>query len=265
MESQYKMNGNQYDFEKDAAAVLYKDGKLKPVLDELTSLKVSEFGKKLLTADEAEFKRLLNISSENFWDECQNRWGTSNGAKTSTAQKKFGAKSLGCTSEKSVFSSDYLVFGGDPFTINFWFYYPAVVYDKYLFRALGTSRSFGLYWGPSGGNVDVIYFYTGTTSLTTASAGTTTKPNTSKWNHIEIGYNSGKLYCFLNGNNFFSIFPASITVPREPRRIYFGPFNAYIDEFRIRDGTCAHTANFSVPASAYGKTADTIALLHFND
>lgn len=261
MESQYKMNGNQYDFEKDAAAVLYKDGKLKPVLDELTSLKVSEFGKKLLTADEAEFKRLLNISSEDFWDECQNRWGTSNGAKTSTAQKKFGAKSLRCTSEKSVYSSDFLVFGGNPFTINFWFYNPAVVYEMYLFRALGTSMSFGLYWGPSGANW--IYFYTGTTSPTTNS-GIIAKPNTSKWHHIEIGYNSGKLYCFLNGNSF-STFPVSITVPREPRRIFFGPFNAYIDEFRIRDGTCAHTANFSVPASAYSKTADTIALLHFND
>ena len=259
MESQYKMNGNQYDFEKDAAAVLYKDGKLKPVLDELT--KVSEFGKKLLTADEAEFKRLLNISSEEFWDECQNRWVTSNGAQTSTAQKKFGAKSLRCTSEKSVNSSDFLVFGGNPFTINFWFYNPAVVYNMFLFKALGTSRSFGLYWGPSGSAV--TYLNTGTTSPTTSS-GSAGKPNTSKWHHVEIGYNSGKLYCFLNGNNFASS-PFSITVPREPRRIYFGPFNAYIDNFRIRDGTCAHTANFSVPTSAYSKTADTIALLHFED
>lgn len=259
MESQYKMNGNQYDFEKDAAAVLYKDGKLKPVLDELT--KVSEFGKKLLTADEAEFKRLLNISSEDFWDECQNRWGTSTGAQTSTAQKKFGAKSLRCTSEKSVNSSDYLVFGDDPFTISFWFYNPAVVNEKYLFRALGTSRSFGLYWGPS--NDNVLSLYTGTTSLTSSSY-LANKPNTSKWHHIEIGYNSGKLYSFLNGKDLYTS-PLSITVPREPRRIYFGPFNAYIDEFRIRDGTCAHTANFSVPASAYSKTADTIALLHFED
>ena len=259
MESQYKMNGNQYDFEKDAAAVLYKDGKLKPVLDELT--KVSEFGKKLLTADEAEFKRLLNISSEDFWDECQNRWMTTTGAKIGTAQKKFGTKSLRCTSEKSVFSSDYLVFGGNPFTINFWFYNPAVVSEKYLFRALGTSRSFGLYWGPSSGNA--TYFQTGTTSPTTNSYNTF-KPNTSVWNHVEIGYNSGNLHCFLNGTKVGTS-PASITVPREPRRIYFGPFNAYIDGFRIRDGACAHTANFSVPTSAYGKGADTIALLHFED
>ena len=256
MNAKFKFNGEQWDFEKDAAAVTYGDGTLKTALDKLTN--VSDFGKKLLAADEAEFKRLLNISTETFWDEGQNRFISNNNAKTSTAQKKFGTKSLRCTSEKSVFSQDYIEFGGNPFTIAFWVRLDSSVAENaWIFRAIGTKRSFGLQKTTAADN---MYFKYGTTSATTGTSGGGYSAAT--WIHIEIGYNSGKIYCFVGGA---SPDLTSLTVAREARRLYFGPAACYIDDFRLIDGRCLHTAKFSVPTSAYNKTADTKVLLHFED
>ena len=256
MNAKFKFNGEQWDFEKDAAAVTYGDGTLKTALDKLTN--VSDFGKKLLAADEAEFKRLLNISTETFWDECQNRFISNNGATTSTAQGKWGTKSLRCTSKKSVFSQDYIEFGGNPFTIAFWVRLDSSVAENaWIFRAIGTKRSFGIQKVTASSNIAFAY---GTTSATTQeNCGGYTAAT---WLHIEIGYSGGTLYYFLDGS--FRGW-TSLTVAREARRLYFGPAACYIDEFRLVDGRCFHTSKFTPPTSAYPKTADNKVLLHFND
>ena len=264
--AQFKLNGTQYDFEKDAAAVLYNGGKLNTALDKLKGLHISDFGKKLLAADESEFKRLLNITTETFWDEGQNRWATSNGAFTSTAQKKFGTKSLRCTSEKSVFSSDYIEFGGDPFTINFWLRTDSsIASGAWIFRAIGTKRSFGLKMK----DTTTLQLYYGTTSASTevTVTGYYRPLSQATWRHVEIDYKSGTVYFFVGGDNLYGgvARSTSLTVAREARRISFGPAACYIDEFRLVDGRCVHTANFTAPSAAYNKTADTKALLHFED
>ena len=266
MKSAFKIPPNQLDFEKDAAAVLYKGGKLDTALDKLKGSHISDFGKQLLAADETEFKRLLNITTEIFWDECSNRWTTSNGAFISTAQKKFGEKSLCCTADKSAYSSDCIEFGGDPFTINFWVRTDSsIASGAWVFRAIGTKRSFALKMK----DTTTLQLYYGTTSASTEVTATGYYRSLSRatWHHVEIDYKSGTVYFFVDGNNLYGgvARSTSLTVAREPRRIYFGAAACYIDEFRLRDGTCQHTSNFTVPSAAYNKTADTIALLHFED
>ena len=127
-------------------------------------------GKKLYAADEKEFKRLLEISSEGIWDEGQNRWQ----GNTNT-----------------------------------------------VFRALGRTSSFGLhsnssnYWG--------IYY--GTTAITGSGL-------TGAWKLIKFSYASGKLNLSVAGNSTKTL---SMTIAREPRRLFFGAFPGYVDDFELID------------------------------
>lgn len=242
------------NFETDAAAVKYDDGTLETPLNYLNNLGFSTFGKKLLASDEAEFKRLLKISSEDIWDEKQNRWNL-NTAALSTAQKKFGTQSLRVTSSTMSNSVSPLYFGGDPFTISCWVYPVSPDSGQFIFRALGSSSSFGIGYI----STNNCHLYTGTTAAST-KVGAQFGMAAGSWKHLEVCYNSGTVYVFFGG---VAISPISFTVGRAVRRIWFGPFDGYIDEFRILDGTCAHTAAFTPPTTAYSVGSTTLSLLHF--
>lgn len=256
--AKFKLDGTQYDFEKDASVVTYGEGKLNTALNGLQEVRTTGFGRQLLSADEEDFRRLLEISKEDIWDEVQNRWN--GGARRSSTQKKFGTYSL-YVGTSNLYTD--VVFGGQPFTISFWAYFNSVLYDTHMFRAIGLNRSFAYYFSPLGSSFYAVY--TGTTSPTTHQL-SAVRPDTKTWHHFELDYNGSTMYSFCDGAKMTSTYSFSITVPREVRRIYLGSFAGYVDSFRILDGKCLHTAAFTAPSSAYKFESypdETISLLNF--
>lgn len=230
---------------------------------------MTPYGKKLLLAkDSNEFKRLLEISSEGIWDECQNRW--EGGAYLSADEAKFGTRSL-CTTGQTLQTAAPITFGGDPFTISLWAkkYNLAGSQTYNILRVLGQTRSFGFQLKTSGQpNLDVVY---GTNSVSSSYMRLTVNYTATGWVNFEFCYDgAGKLYCFWNGSkatlNGGGDNPLSMTIAREPRRIILGGFAGYVDELRIIDGVCEHTAAFTPPSTGYSLSDypnNTAALLHF--
>lgn len=248
--AKFKFDDEEYHFEKDADVIKYGDKKLSTALNELAPVKSTGFGRQLLAADEADFRRLLEVGKEYFWDECQNRWtGT---PKLSTAYKKFGESSAYLGSS-GLYTN--LVIGGNPFTISFWMR-PSSNTGTF-FRAIGAAQSFGFTLNDKG--YGGIYY--GTTSASTvAGGGMISPPSTGTWHHVEFTYTGGTLRLFIGGTLKHTF---GYTVSRENRRIQFPSFSGYVDEFRIIDGRCLHTAAFTPPTSAYTRVGDTVSLLHF--
>lgn len=255
--------GDTLHVETEAGAVKYGAKKLNNVLSQLGNTNTTEFGKKLLTVeDKSELNRVLEITPPEIKDECGNPWYSSTGASVLPAQYKFGSSALSLNSGKNLQTTHSLVFGDDPFTVSFWVYMSSFVISQNIFRALGTKGSFGFI--NSSASLKEIWFRIGTTAANSAAGSNPYVASTTlvgKWVHVEFAYNgSGKLYQFVGGK---LIATASKTFNREARRIIFGGFAGYIDEFRILDGVCAHTGAFSVPTSPYELTEKTISLLHF--
>ena len=236
MNTDFKINGQSYRFATSAENVKYGSGTVKDALDNITSFDtsgMSEFGKKLYAADEKEFKRLLEISSEGIWDECQTRWyGTANVTDDTTAH---GGKVLSLAGT-NLQTAAPIEFGGDPFTISF-YAYVAANKNSTVFRALGQTSSFGLYSNDS--NYWGIYY--GTTAINNYTA-VTLSGLTGAWKLIKFSYASGKLNLSVSGN---STKTHSMTIAREPRRLFFGAFTGYIDDFELVDnGVVKSKLNF---------------------
>ncbi len=199
---------------------------------------MTPYGKKLLLAkDAAEFKRLLEISSEGIWDEGQTRWFSN-----STVENVDDKKVLNVTG-RNLQTASNVTSGGDPFTVKFNAYVTSRANDQALFRAFGQTRSFGLTFAASGSYiVGLSSFYTGTTSMSTKSTYLDDRPTVKQWWYYEIDYDgAGKVTVNFHGTKN----TVSITIPREPRRLILGAFNGYVDDFEIIDnGVTISKMNF---------------------
>ena len=207
---------------------------------------MTPYGKKLLLAKNAtEFKRLLEISSEGIWDTGQNRW-QGNAIVTDDNGEK--VLSLAGTNLQTAAPVE---FGGDPFTIKFWMRKGSLSINKTynVFGAYGQTSSFGVRVVTSANasviNVNVA---TGTTSLTATPLALINTYTSTDWRTFEFDYNgAGKLTCKFNdvaykssGSN-----PISLTIAREPRRLYFGAFPGFVDDFELVDnGVVKSKLNF---------------------
>ena len=226
MNTDFKINGQSYRFATSAENVKYGSGTVKDALDDIKSFDtsgMSEFGKKLYAADEKEFKRLLEISSEGIWDEGQTRWQGNAIVKDDTTAHGGKVLSLAGTNLRTAAPIE---FGGDPFTISFYAYVVAGN-TNWVFYAQGKTSSFGLhsnssnYWG--------IYY--GTTAINNYTA-VTGSGLTGAWKLIKFSYASGKLNLSVAGN---STKTHSMTIAREPRILSFGNFTGYVDDFELVD------------------------------
>ena len=86
--------------------------------------------------------------------------------------------------------------------------------------------------------------------------------NTGQWIHFELDYTANLLRFFANG--VLRLYP-DWGVYRAGRIITFGGLSAAFRNFRILDGVCLHTENFTPPAWSedYELTDETISLLNF--
>ena len=247
MNTNFNIGGQSYRFATSAENVKYGTGTVKEFLDDIKSFDtsgMSEFGKKLYAADEKEFKRLLEISSEGIWDVGQNRWnGTAIVTDDTTAH---GGKVL-YLEETNLQTAAPIEFGGDPFEITFWLYIGNVLGN--FFRALGTTKSFGLARElVSGvGEADArssLFFKSGTTSLSISSSTPRwTYGANNKWTLIKLEYDgSSSLKIYQNDSLKKTV---SMTIAREPRRLVFGGMTGYIDDFELVDnGVTVSKLNF---------------------
>ena len=207
---------------------------------------MTPYGKKLLLAKDAtEFKRLLEISSEGIWDTGQNRWQG-----TAIVTDDNGGKVLALAGT-NLQTAAPVEFGGDPFTIKFFLRKGSLATNTTynVFYALGQTRSFGVQVVTSANtsviNVNVA---TGTTSLTATPLALTNTYTSTDWRTFEFDYNgAGKLTCKFNGSasSYSGSNPISLTVAREPRRLVFGAFPGFVDDFELVDnGVVKSKLNF---------------------
>lgn len=264
--AKFKLDGTQYDFEKDAEVVKYGSGTLKTALDNLKSVRMTGFGKQLLTADADDFRRLLQVGKNYFVDEAKsNDWRGF--AAISSAQKKFGNYSLKVSNNG--LSSSPIYFGGDPFTISFWAYLAKTSDDVWLFRTTGASNSFGLVYKFFYSYV--VDLYAGTTSASqiysfssyNATANFSIGDSnsfTAAWHHFELTYDGSAIRYYRDGALKRTY---TTKVAREGRRIIFGTAPAYIDSVRILDGVCGTGKKASKVYALSDYPNNTVALLNF--
>lgn len=238
MNTDFKINGQSYRFATSAENVKYGSGTVKDALDDIKSFDtsgMSEFGKKLYAADEKEFKRLLEISSEGIWDTGQNRW---QGTAIVTDDNGEKVLSLAGTNLQTAAPVE---FGGDPFTIKFFLRKGGLpINTTYnVFGAYGQTSSFGVRVVTTANtsviNVNVA---TGTTSLTATPLALINNYTSTDWRTFEFDYNgAGKLTCKFNdvASKYSGSNPISLTIAREPRRLIFGAFAGYVDDFELND------------------------------
>lgn len=212
---------------------------------------MTPYGKKLLLAkDAAEFKRLLEISSEGIWDEGQTRWqGNAIVTDDTTAH---GGKVLRLAGT-NLQTAAPIEFGGDPFTIKFWLRKGSLPTNTTynVFRALGQTSSFGLQIATSSSaSTIVVRVSRGTTALTTNGLDITNSYTSTSWVTFEFNYDgAGKLKCLFNGSashhSGSDSNPISLTIAREPRRLIFGAFAGFVDDFELVDnGVIKSKLNF---------------------
>ena len=228
MNANLKINGEKIQMPTTAKLVSYGDSNVEDALNDLSGFEMSAFGRQLYEADEREFYRLLKISKETFWDEGQTRFKATGGAILLASQAKVGEKSLSLTADRTLRSAAPVEFGEDPFEISFYAKISPVVGNS-IFRALGTKYSFGIFIYS-----DSYRFSAGTTSVTVSSSSPHwTYGAESTWTLIKLTYDgSGSLRIYQDSTLKKTV---SKTIPREPRRLIFGPCAGFFDEFKLID------------------------------
>ena len=153
-------------------------------------------------------------------------------------------------------SKEYLTFGGTPFTIDFWVYGASAVGTFSIFSAGELAVKFYRYSNGSGGfqitiNSDYRNF--------------TTNYNVNNWCHFEIAYNGAGNLRFFWAGVLQGGAAINWTIARGGRIITLGGLACAFRNFRVIDGVCLHTANFTPPSwsSDYELTNETISLLNF--
>ena len=157
-------------------------------------------------------------------------------------------------------SGDYLAaehngnfnFGTGDFTIDFWYYPTAHKNWSELFDTRNseyTAGAIAIYTNASG----TIYFYNSNgSSGTNAITGGPLILNV--WSHIEVSRSSGSTKMFINGKQSGSTYTDGndYTCPAITPKIgtdQSGQYSAtgYISDFRLLNGTAAHTTDFTPP------------------
>lgn len=250
MDSEIKLgNGTPINFRKTAKNVTYNGGTLEEPMNELS--KITPYGEKLLAAENlTELRYLLQADVPMFYDDAEyTLWRpVGNPTKTST-NAKFGS-ALKVDAYNYLQTLEPVSLGGNPFTIQFWGYFPSTVPSGATFFSMGSAiqlKSFNT----------SLYLET-VINGNRNSAGGTYYGGSQVF--IEFGYQNGKVYSSVKGG----VYTYNYTIPRDARTIKLGNASFWIDEFRILDGVCAHTGNFTPPTAKFPVTNQTISLLHFD-
>lgn len=179
---------------------------------------------------------------------------TNNGAQVSSAQSKFGGKSLyfnGSSYLKA--ESDAFNFLNSDFTVDWWEYLPEQEADGCIF-SFSHDPIFLVYYGTGTEQAWIDGVYSGAV-LGNQIAG--------EWVHRALVRSGNKLLYFTNGKNTFTgSFNGSAPYTKGygcvlGNRIGFSqPFSGYVDEFRISN-IARWTSDFTPPTEPYKVIEET--------
>lgn len=220
----------------------------------LTTSSISELGRKILSAENlSNFAGIIgsNVNQEFCWDETERiHWQKVGSPTLTTTNSKFGGKALQCSASNYVQSKESITFGGADFTLDFWLYLSSSSANYSNFFSAGSD--FYLQKTSSAINTHV----NGVNYVSLGSLNSLI--------HVELCYNysSKTLYGFSNGVG--KSITSGKTISRSARQITLGGGAiCSIAGFRLLDGVCLHTANFSPPTEIYQLTNETKSLLTF--
>ena len=191
-----------------------------------------------------------------------------NGAKLSTAQKKFGPTSLvlnGTTDYLTVANNPDFGFGTGAFTLEAWIYNTSqpvanqVIFD---FRTTNPEVS------------PTFYINSTTNTLRLAVNGSAVIDSVSAiplntWTHIALAKSGTSTKMFINGSQVGTTYTDNNTYLQGPltlgaRYDATTPFFGYIDDVRISKGVAKYTSNFTAPTSQLVGDLNTVLLLNMN-
>lgn len=181
------------------------------------------------------------------------------GASVSTANSKFGSKSL-YFDGSSYCTICSLSFSTTTWTIEYWFNVSTISSIQTLMSSYDSSNTLNLAIGTNGRLALTI----GTGSVVNG----TTTISTDTWYQMSLVYNNRAYVLYLNGTSEISGTISSAVTP--PTNFNIGtnyantyPLTGYIDELIISSITL-HASNYTVPSSAYTKRlTTTLVLNHF--
>jgi len=183
---------------------------------------------------------------------------TNNGVTVSTAQSKFGGKSLyfNGSSYLSLADSDDWNFGSGDFTIDMWLFLSSTAYYPIIAQS-DTG------WGQS--SIWIVHAATTNILAQTSSTGSGTMVDTSttfpfvqnQWGHVAFVRCGNNFYLFIDGN-IVSQATSAGTIFNSSRPLTIGTFanltnymTGHLDELRISKGVARWTSNFTPPTAPY--------------
>ena len=211
---------------------------------------------------------LLHFGMEKLTDATGTIW-YNNGSSLSTAQKKFGSKSL-YVNNSLLQRVSKVTLGGKDFSIACWAYATAASTTAHGFFSWGRNDE-NLVAYRDGNNLAAMLATKNSTVVTATAVNDRKYFTLNQWNHVEIDYrqSDNTLMFFFNGNlidtrqdtNFNTARTFPLYIGFNVRSLKY--LTGYIDELLITE-KLLHDADFQsdLPTS-YSADEDTIALLNF--
>lgn len=213
--------------------------------------------KKCVTSNSADSNTVLLLHGEDLTDSSGNGLTISNsGVTVSTAQSKFGGKSLyfnGSTAALTI-KSDVFNFGSGDFTVDWWEYCTGNSATRF---SLSINGGCGGVCAGGSGNGNALYMGTTGTSWDMFSGAAAFSKTANQWVHWAFVRNGTSFKTYRNGTLYWSG-TASGSIYWNGAGFVVGSFlydanhyyGGYIDEFRVSN-VARWTANFTPPTEPY--------------
>jgi len=240
------------------------------------------FGSKLFVANYTASGSISVIDQASFSDAApsaikQFKFGT---VTTSTAQSKFGGKSLaldGTNTNKLQFANPKtkaMDFSNQPFCVEGWFYLNSLTGNSWLFGFANSDTGDwqGLHVELDPSNRFAVYLTTNgaTWDLGQPGISTTTTPSINSWFHLALTRETvgGDIKLFHNGtligtkSTTATLYTGDYMQIGRTNYVNATRVNGYVDDFRVVVGSCPYSASaFVVPTAELTATADTKLLI----
>lgn len=250
----------------------------------LVTTPLTTFGRTIISKSDAkEIRKMLGIYRHLWLDEIEvNRWQTIGSPTISTANAKFRYAAQ-FANNQGIYITPAQTFGGADFTIDLWCYMDSTTPNFGLFLLCtsdGTEGNAGykdciLLGRNDSEDALMISVCDENGDALLENKHQEISPAVSMlgtFRHYEIDYKvaAQTIYLFVDGVLKYS--KSGVNVRRTERAVILGLNNigrAYsligsISEFRLQDGICQHTTDFTPPNTPYEVDEYTLSLMHFD-
>jgi hypothetical protein len=202
-------------------------------------------------------------------------WTARGTATTSTAQSKFGGRSLALDGAGSGLAGAYgshFNMQAVPFTVEMWVYLTSYgggnmqLFNKDSSALPGTYPQYAV--GVASDGKLGLNLGSGTSTAYLVGGLTTNAVAANTWTHVALSVDGSTGRLFIGGQLGFSVavnsasltdggsplFIGGYTYQRGDTGILNDPLYGYVDEFRVTKGVARYTSNFAVPTTAFPRS-----------